>query len=131
MRMSQFNPDELHFSKAELVELMEMLLVRWRNNPLVPRLVIRKFEIDVRLFKSRLVKEKDLPYCWSLFCELVDEMRALNERKIQPVNPALDAMQRDSFNRKIITVPEQEQQKPRKNWYTESVRRGEKKQGDV
>lgn len=118
-----FNPDELRFSKGELADKMQLLIERWKANPNVNKAIVKKFQLDLLLFKSPLVKNEDLPYAWKMFCELVDELRALNERKAQPVSSALDELAARHFEDKISTFPEQKKE-PSKWSLAEVLKKG-------
>lgn len=103
--LSDYEPDALRLTKAEITAKMEMLIERWKKNPKVNKMFIKKFQLDLALFKSRMVKPEDLPYYWLTMCELFDELRALNARKDKPELQAINPMMEKHFDEKIKTVP--------------------------
>ena len=100
-----YNPDTLRLSKQELLDILGLLVIRWKNNPKVPRLFVKKYEADLWTLRN-FVKEKDLPYFWELWCELSDELRAHNSRKGEKTLAALAPMQQTHLIEKLALPPE-------------------------
>ncbi len=103
--MTQYDPDELHLTKKEILDYLSLLIVRWQNNPKVHRLFITKLKLDLKLIKS-FVHDEDLPYFWQLFRELYGGLLEQNSRKNNPELSKLNPMKQDAFVKSIVLAPE-------------------------
>jgi hypothetical protein len=107
--MNPYNPDKFQLTKAELTNIMDLICQRWQRNPKVNRNVVRCFQLQLAFFKSRFVKEQDLPYAWMLFCELFDNIRSLNDRKNHPELEKINPIMEQAFKEEIALFPEEKE----------------------
>ena len=100
-----YNPDALNMSKAEILGYLQLVVLRWKNNPKVHKAMVKKFQADLILMKH-FVKEEDLRYHWGLFRELVDGLYAINARKKAPELQRMNEMHKEAFIKKLAIPPE-------------------------
>lgn len=105
MSHSEYDPDQFRLTKAEVLDYMKVVVVRLKNNPRVPWKVRKKLEADVKLFEW-FESESEMRYHWSLFMELVDGIRAINERKNDPALQRINELNRQAFIHKLAIPPE-------------------------
>lgn len=100
-----YDPTTLDITKDEVLDYLNLILIRLRNNPKVSRKVRGKFAADIKLIEW-FESEQELKYHIALFLDMTDGIRAIIERKKRPELQRLNALHKEQVIRRIATPPE-------------------------
>lgn len=103
--IQSYNPDDLDITKQEVLEYLNLIMVRLRNNPKVSRKVRGKFAADIKLIEW-FETEKDLKYHIALFLEITEGIRSIIDRKKRPELQKLNDLHKEGVIKRIVTPPE-------------------------